>query len=154
MIPVGFIGLGNIGAPMARRVLRAGHPLAVFDVRAGQMAALVTDGAAAALSPADVAARSGVVLLSLPTSREVEEVTLGEDGVASGARRGLVVVDLTSGDPKRTASICARLAERGVTMLDAGVSGGVFGAEAGTLGIMVGGVNCSICTLHKYTFRG
>ena len=139
MIPVGFIGLGNIGTPMARRVLRAGYPLVVFDVRAEQMAALSKDGATPARSPSDVAARSEVVLLSLPTSREVEQVTLGEEGVASGARRGLIVVDLTSGEPKRTANICARLAERGVTMLDAGVSGGVYGAEAGTLGIMVGG---------------
>ena len=138
-ISAGFIGLGNIGTPMARRILGAGYPLVVFDVRAEQMAALAKGGAKTARSAADVATRSDVVLLSLPTSREVEQVTLGEEGVAAGARRGLIVVDLTSGDPKRTASICARLAERGVTMLDAGVSGGVYGAEAGTLGIMVGG---------------
>ena len=136
---VGFIGIGNIGTPMARNVLKGGHPLVIYDVRPGQMAPLVAEGAEAAESPRDVASRCNTILLSLPNSPIVEEVTLGKDGIAEGAQPGTIVVDLTSGNPPHSASICERLKERGILFIDAGVSGGMPGAEAGTLGIMIGG---------------
>ena len=136
---VGFIGIGNIGTPMSLNVLRAGYPLVVYDVRTEQLEPLVKEGAEAATSPKDVATRSKVILLSLPNSFVVEEVTLGPDGIAEGAQPDTVVVDLTSGNPPHTASICDRLNAKGIRYIDAGVSGGLPGAEAGTLGIMIGG---------------
>ena len=136
---VGFIGLGNIGTPMSRRVLGAGFNLIAYDVRAEARDRLVQDGAAAASSPKDVAGRAPRICLSLPTSPIVEQVCLGPDGIIEGAAPGTIVIDLTSGNPPHTAEIAARLNERGVHMIDAGVSGGIPGAEAGTLGIMVGG---------------
>jgi 2-hydroxy-3-oxopropionate reductase len=136
---VGFIGIGNIGTPMALNVLRAGYTLVVYDARPQQMEPLAREGAETATSPRDVASRCHTILLSLPNSPIVEQVTLGKDGIAEGAQPGTVVVDLTSGNPPLTASICARLKEKGIDFIDAGVSGGIPGAEAATLGIMIGG---------------
>jgi 3-hydroxyisobutyrate dehydrogenase-like beta-hydroxyacid dehydrogenase len=136
---VGFIGIGNIGTPMSLNVLRAGYPLVVFDARRAQMAPLLSEGAEAGISPKDVAARCKTILLSLPNSPVVEQVTLGKDSIIEGAAPDTVVVDLTSGNPPHTAAICARLAEKGIHFIDAGVSGGIPGAEAATLGIMIGG---------------
>jgi 3-hydroxyisobutyrate dehydrogenase-like beta-hydroxyacid dehydrogenase len=136
---VGFIGIGNIGTPMALNVLRSGYPLVVYDTRPSQMDALLREGAEAAASPREVASQCKTILLSLPNSPVVEEVTLGEKGIAEGAEPGTIVVDLTSGNPPHTATICSRLAEKGIHFIDAGVSGGVPGAEAATLGIMIGG---------------
>lgn len=136
---VGFIGIGNIGTPMSLNVLRAGYPLVVYDIRSSQMEPLLRDGAEAAASPSDVASRCKTILLSLPNSHVVEQVTLGERGIIEGAEPDTVVVDLTSGNPPHTAMICARLAEKGIHFIDAGVSGGIRGAEAATLGIMIGG---------------
>ena len=136
---VGFIGIGNIGTPMSLNVLRGGYPLVVYDTRPSQMEPLLREGAQAATSPRDVASRCGTILLSLPNSPIVEQVTLGESGIVEGAEADTVVVDLTSGNPPHTATICARLAEKGIHFIDAGVSGGIPGAEAATLGIMIGG---------------
>ena len=86
-----------------------------------------------------MASRCDTILLSLPNSPTVEEVALGKNGISEGASPGMIVVDLTSGNPPHTAQICARLAEKSIHFIDAGVSGGVPGAEAATLGIMVGG---------------
>ena len=136
---VGFIGIGNIGTPMSLNVLRAGYPLVVYDNRPAQMEPVVQKGAEAATSPKDVASRCKTILLSLPNSPIVEEVTLGEDGIFEGAQPDTVVVDLTSGNPPHTAMICAQLAKLDIRFIDAGVSGGLIGAEAATLGIMIGG---------------
>ncbi len=136
---VGFIGLGNIGNPMSRRVLGAGYPLVAYDVQPEALARLVQAGAEAATSPQDVASRARTICLSLPISPIVEHVCLGPDGIIETAVPGMVVIDLTSGNPPHTARIHARLAEKDVHLIDAGVSGGIPGAEAGTLGIMVGG---------------
>jgi 3-hydroxyisobutyrate dehydrogenase-like beta-hydroxyacid dehydrogenase len=136
---VGFIGLGNIGNPMSRNVLKAGFPLVGYDVNPAAIERLVKEGAEAASSPKDVGSRAQKICLSLPNSTIVETVCLGKDGVIEGAAAGTVVIDLTSGNPPHTAQIGARLAERGIHMIDAGVSGGVAGAEVATLGIMVGG---------------
>lgn len=136
---VGFIGIGNIGTPMSLNVLRAGYPLVVYDARQSQMGPLLLEGAEAGISPKDVASRCKTILLSLPNSLVVEQVTLGRDSIIEGAAPDTVVVDLTSGNPPHTAAICARLAEKGIHFIDAGVSGGIPGAEAATLGIMIGG---------------
>ena len=136
---VGFIGIGNIGTPMSLNVLRAGYSLVVYDIRLSQLEPLLREGAEPATSPKDLASRCKTILLSLPNSSTVEDVTLGDKGIAAGAQRDTVVVDLTSGNPPQTAAICAHLAEKGIHFIDAGVSGGIPGAEAATLGIMVGG---------------
>jgi 3-hydroxyisobutyrate dehydrogenase-like beta-hydroxyacid dehydrogenase len=136
---VGFIGLGNIGNPMSRRVLGAGFSLVVYDANPAAIDRLVKEGAEAASSPKDVASRAQQICLSLPTSPIVETVCLGKNGLIEGAAAGTIVIDLTSGNPPHTAQTAARLAEKGIHMIDAGVSGGVAGAEVGTLGIMVGG---------------
>jgi 3-hydroxyisobutyrate dehydrogenase-like beta-hydroxyacid dehydrogenase len=136
---IGFIGLGNIGNPMSRRVLGAGFSLLVYDLNPQAIERLTKEGAEHASSPKDVASHVQKICLSLPTSPIVEAVCLGKDGIIEGASAGTIVIDLTSGNPPHTAQIAARLAEKGIHMIDAGVSGGVPGAEAGTLGIMVGG---------------
>lgn len=137
--PVGFIGLGNIGGPMARRVVAGGYTVVVYDLRPEAVARLTAVGAQAADSPRAVAQRCRQILLSLPTSVQVEAVCLGPDGIVHGAAPGTVVLDLTSGQPSATVRIAQALAERGIHMLDAPVSGGTTGAEEGTLAVMVGG---------------
>ena len=136
---VAFIGVGLIGERMARRVLKAGYPLAVYDVRPAQLEGLVQEGAEAASSPKDAAARCPTILLSLPNSDIVEAVCLGKDGIIHGAQPGTIVVDLTSGDPPHTVKISDRLAEGGIKMIDVGVAGSFPQAEKGTLGVIAGG---------------
>lgn len=136
---IGFIGLGNIGGPMARRVRGAGYPMAVHDLDPAKVARLTDLGARAGGSPRGVAEQAGFILLSLPDSSYVQQVALGPDGIAEGAKPGTLVVDLTSGQPATTRSIAASLAERGIDFIDAAVSGGTAGAEVGTLAVMVGG---------------
>ena len=136
---VGFIGLGDIGGPIAGSVLRAELPMVAYDKDPAAMEPLVAKGAEVATSPKEVAGRTEVVLMSLPNSHIVEDVTLGPDGIIHGAQPGTVVVDLTSGDPPHSREIAARLAEAGVHYLDSGVSGGSEGAAAGTLTLFIGG---------------
>lgn len=134
----GFIGLGNMGGALARRLARAG-PLRVWDRDPRAVAALAGEGAAAAEGPGGVADGADVVLTCLPTSAEVEEVLFAADGVAAAAAPGTLVADMTTGDPFATRRIAARLGERGLGMVDAPVSGGVAGARRGDIAIMVGG---------------
>ncbi len=122
---IGFIGLRNIGNPMSRRVLGAGFSLVAHDLRTEARDRLVKEGAEGASSPKDVASRAQKICLSLPNSPIVEQVCLGQDGIIEGAAAGTIVIDLTSGNPSHTAQICAQLAEKGIHMIDAGVSGGV-----------------------------
>ena len=136
---IGFIGLGNIGNPMSRRVLGAGYTLVAYDIQPQALDRLVQAGAQAAASPKEVASRARKICLSLPISPIVEQVCLGPDGIGAGAAAGTIVIDLTSGNPPHTWQICAKLAEKDIHLIDAGVSGGIPGAEAGTLGIMTGG---------------
>jgi 3-hydroxyisobutyrate dehydrogenase len=136
---VAFIGVGLIGGRMARRVLQAGYPLVVYDVRADQTDTLVKQGAEAASSPKDAAARCPIILLSLPNSDVVEAVCFGNDGIVAGAQPGTTVVDLTSGDPPHTVKICRRLAQSGIKMIDIGVAGSFPQADKGTLGAIAGG---------------
>jgi 3-hydroxyisobutyrate dehydrogenase len=136
---VGFLGLGAIGAPMAAHLAQRGS-LTVWNrtgARATEFAAL--HGARAAATPREAAAGAEVVITCLPTSREVEALLEGPDGLEAGLQRGALLIDCTSGDPGTSRRIAQRLAGKGVAFADAPVSGGVSGAEAGTLTVMIGG---------------
>ncbi len=138
---VGFVGTGNMGAPMAANLLKAGHHLTVFDVRAEATAPLEALGARRASGLAAVAASAEVTLTSLPNDAIVEEVLFGSTanpGLIAGASAGHVVFDLSTVSPDTTRRLAARAAERGVRLIDAPVSGNVSGAVAGTLAVMIG----------------
>lgn len=137
---VGFIGLGHMGQHMARHVAEAGHSVAAFDLRPELVAQLTqTPNARRANSVAEAASGSELVFTSLPGPPEVESVTTSPDGLLESMTRGSVYVDLSSNSPTTVRKLHAMFAERGIAMLDAPVAGGVTGAEAGTLSIMVGG---------------
>ena len=136
---VGFIGLGVMGRPMALNLLRARHDVTIWARRPESAEPLVERGAVAAASPAVLAARCDVVFTMLTGTADVEQVLLGDEGVAVGAEPGLVVIDTSTIDPSATRKIAAALAERRIGMLDAPVSGGPHGARDATLSIMVGG---------------
>jgi len=137
---IGFIGLGLMGMPMARNLLRKGFPVTVVRHRdPAAPATLAALGAGIVASPAELRDHAQIVILMLPTSREVEEVILGDGGLADILRPGQVVVDMGTSDPASTRRIAAALATRDIAFIDAPVTGGVGGAEAGTLTIMAGG---------------
>jgi 3-hydroxyisobutyrate dehydrogenase len=136
---IGFIGLGTMGASMAANLLRAGAPLAVWNRTQGRAAALLEQGAIEAGSAAEVAARSDVIVICVSDTPDVEAVLFGRDGLVGGARRGSLVVDCSTISPVATRQFGIRLAEHGVAMVDAPVSGGSEGARLGTLTIFVGG---------------
>ena len=136
---IGFIGLGIMGRGMAANLLKAGFSLTVWNRTASRGDELVAQGARRGASPADVAAQSDIILICVSDTPDVEAVILGEDGVIHGARPGALVVDHSTISPQATKALAAKLAERGVAMLDAPVSGGSEGAAKGTLSIMVGG---------------
>ena len=143
---IGFIGLGIMGRPMAKNLLKAGYALTVYD-KFAKMDDLVALGATAATSNKDVAACCDVVVTMLPNSLNVKEAVLGKDGVSDGARPGTIVVDMSSIAPDAAQEICAALKAKGVAMLDAPVSGGEPKAIDGTLAIMVGGDATSFATV-------
>ena len=136
---VGFIGLGLMGRPMALNLLRAGHRVHVWSRRRASMQPLLEAGAGECASAAEVAGRVEVVISMVADAPDVEQVALGPQGVADGARAGLVFADMSTIAPAAAQAIAARLAERGIAMLDAPVSGGEVGAINATLTIMVGG---------------
>ena len=136
---IGFIGLGIMGRPMARNLLKAGYPLVVHSRSRGPVDEIAKAGAKVGTSPRDVASQSEVLITMLPNSPDVEQVVLGRDGVIEGARPGLVLLDMSTISPLVSQKIGAALAEKSVKMLDAPVSGGEKGAVDGVLSIMVGG---------------
>ncbi len=136
---IGFIGLGIMGRPMARNLLKAGYPLVVHSRSRGPVDELVAAGARAGASAKDVADRCDVLITMLPNSPDVELVALGKDGIIEGARRGLVYVDMSTISPIVSQKVGRALEAKGVPMLDAPVSGGEKGAIDGALSIMVGG---------------
>ena len=136
---VGFIGLGIMGRPMALNLLKGGYDVTVWARRAESMAPLLEAGAQGGANAAAVAAACDVVFSMVADAADVEQVALGAGGVADGARPGLIYVDMSTIAPAAVQSIAARMAERGVTMLDAPVSGGEVGAINAGLTIMVGG---------------
>ena len=136
---IGFIGIGNMGKPMSTNLLKAGYELIVFDIRKEAMEEPIRLGAKAASNPNDVAKLSDIVITSLPTPEILEEVVLGRNGVLDGARSGCVLIDTGTVSPSTIKKIASLAKDRGVQVLDAPVSGGVAGAIAGTLTVMVGG---------------
>lgn len=137
---IGFIGLGNMGAPMARNLLKAGHRLTVFDLSEAAVAGLAEAGATPAASPAAVARTDAeLVITMLPASAHVKGVYLGEDGLLAHIRPGVLLIDSSTIDPLSAREVAAAARAHGNPMLDAPVSGGTGGAAAGTLTFMVGG---------------
>jgi 3-hydroxyisobutyrate dehydrogenase len=137
---VAFIGLGAIGRPMARHVAGAGFPLAVWNRTAERAAEFAREtNARHASTPADAARGAKVVITCLPTSPDVASLLDGPDGLLATLERGATLIDCTSGDPATSRTIARRLSDAGVDFIDAPVSGGVSGAERGTLTVMVGG---------------
>ncbi len=136
---VGFIGLGLMGKPMARNLMKAGYPLTVHNRSRGPVDELAAEGATPATSPKEVAGQVDVVITCLPDSPDVEQVVLGPDGIVEGGRPGLTVIDMSTIAPAVAIRIADELARRGMRWLDAPVSGGDIGAQQGTLSIMVGG---------------
>ncbi|MEJ8848220.1 NAD(P)-dependent oxidoreductase [Variovorax rhizosphaerae] len=134
---IGYIGLGNMGGALARR-LQLQHPLRVYDRDMASVQRLVERGAVRADSLADLTASCDVIVLCLPTSEHVRSVLLGPDGIAATAKPGTLIIDQTSGDPTITRAIAVELGRKGIEMVDAPVSGGPSGADAGTIAIMVG----------------
>jgi 3-hydroxyisobutyrate dehydrogenase-like beta-hydroxyacid dehydrogenase len=135
---IGFIGLGNMGFPMCRRLIEAGHTLIVFDVNPAAVERLVKLGAQAAKSPADVAGRAETVLASLPSLDVGRKVATGEDGIIRG-NRVRRYVDLSTTGSRMAIEVHDVLKDRGIVQIDSPVSGGVGGAEKGTLAVMVSG---------------
>lgn len=136
---VGFIGLGIMGQGMALNLLKAGFPLTVWNRTASKMEPVVAEGATAGDHPADVAARSDIIVTCVSDTPDLEAVALGENGLLAGANADSLLVDCSTISPAVTRKVAAALAEKGVSMLDAPISGGSEGAANGTLSIMVGG---------------
>jgi len=139
MAKIGFIGLGNMGGPMARNLVAAGHEVTVFDLSADAVSSLVDAGAASASSAGDAAAGVEIVVSMLPAGRQVDAVYGGDDGVIARADSGTLLIDSSTIDVATARKVAAQAADAGLAMVDAPVSGGVGGAEAGTLTFMVGG---------------
>ena len=135
---IGFIGIGIMGRPMAKNLIKAGYALTVYD-KYSNVDDLVALGAKKASSNKDVASQCEIIITMLPNSPQVKEAVLGADGVLEGAKKGSILVDMSSIAPGAAQEICAAVKEKGVVMLDAPVSGGEPKAIEGTLAIMVGG---------------
>jgi len=135
---IGYIGLGIMGKPMARNIMKAGYEMVVHNRSRESVHELVSEGAIEAHSPAEVAAQVDVIFTNLPDSPDVELVALGENGIIQGTHEGLIYIDNSTIKPATARRVGGKLAEKGVTMLDAPVSGGDIGAINGTLTIMVG----------------
>ena len=140
---IGFIGLGKMGQPMARRLIEAGHKLIVYDTRNDAVAPLVALGAQLASSPADVADRAETVMASLPSLQISEKVALGEGGVIHG-KRIKRFIDLSTTGSRVAARIAAGLAKKNIVQIDSPVSGGIGGAKKGTLAVIVSGPKADV----------
>lgn len=140
----GFIGMGIMGAPMSLNLLKAGHELYVNTRTRSKADPVIAAGAKWCKSPAEVADKVDVLITCVTDTPDVEAVLLGEDGVITAARRGLICVDMSTISPRRTVEIGHKLAEKGVKMIDAPISGGQIGAEKGILSIMAGGKKSDI----------
>jgi len=139
MAKIGFIGLGIMGKPMSKNLLKAGYQLVVYDIVKAAVEELVSVGAQSARTPKEVAGQTEIIVTMLPNSPHVRQVVLGDKGIIEGAKAGTVVIDMSSIAPLVSREVAAKLAEKGVEMLDAPVSGGEPKAIDGTLSVMVGG---------------
>jgi 3-hydroxyisobutyrate dehydrogenase len=137
--PVGFIGLGIMGRPMAGHILKGGHPLTVYNRTRSKTAELQAQGAVVAASPAEVAARSGIVITMVTDTPDVEAVVAGPGGILEGIRPESIVVDMSTISPRMERDLDEELRSRGAVLVDAPVSGGDVGARNATLAIMAGG---------------
>jgi len=147
---VGFVGLGVMGTPMAGHLARAGHSLALFDIDAAATRRLANGlpGASACATPAEVAARSNIVITMLPNGEVVRDVALGADGLRHGLQPGALLLDTSSSEPWITRETGQVLAAQGVAMVDAPVSGAQWGAEAAELVFMVGGAGADVARVR------
>ena len=145
---IAFIGLGNMGAPMARNPLKAGHSLNLFDLNTDILAELAALGGHISQSPREAAQGTELVITMLPAAAHVRSVWLGEDGVLAGIGEGVPAVDCSTIDPQTARDVAAAAARQGVQMADAPVSGGTGGAQAGALTFMVGASQALFDTLH------
>jgi len=145
---IGFIGLGNMGAPMARRLIEAGHKLVVYDTRNDAVAPFIALGAQLASSPQDVADRVETVMASLPSPEVSKKVALGDGGVCHG-RRVKRLVDLSTTGSRVAAEIFSELAKKNIVQIDSPVSGGVGGASKGTLAVMVSGPPADVAAVKE-----
>jgi len=136
---IGFIGIGTMGKPMSLNLIKAGYPLAAYDINPKPLEELKTKGAAVAESIREVVVQSDILITMLPKSEDVEKVMLGEKGVLAGIKKGSIVIDMSTIDASVSRKIAQAFLAKEVNMLDAPVSGGYLRAEAGTLSIMVGG---------------
>ncbi len=154
MTTIAFLGLGAIGTPMARHLARSDWHLRVWNRTAAKASLFARSHHAAgvthARTPAEAAKGADAVLTCFPVSSDVEQLLDGPDGLLAGLSKGAVLVDCTSGDPATSQRIAARLAAQGVGFLDAPVSGGVAGAEGGTLTVMVGGEEATLAKVRPY----
>src|SRR5262249_17496320 len=139
MATIGFIGLGNMGAPMAANLVKAQHHVTGYDVVAAPVAALAERGGHAAGSAIEAAAAGDIVVTMLPAGPQVRQVYLGPDGITARAKKGALLIDCSTIDVETARAVAAAAREAGFEMLDAPVSGGTIGAEAATLTFMVGG---------------
>ena len=146
---IGFIGIGQMGRHMSRRILEAGYELTVNDINKEAAAPLLKKGAEWGDSPATVAKACRVVVSSLPKPQDVEAVVYGKDGLMQGWRKGDIYIDMSTNSPSLIRRITADAKAKGVSVLDAPVSGGVKGADAGTLAIMVGGETAALEKVRK-----
>ncbi len=143
---VAFIGLGTMGAGMAKNILKAGHELTVHNRSRQKEEPLAAEGAARAQSPSQAASNARIIVICVSDTPDVEDIVLGNEGIIDGAREGAVVVDMSTISPAATRRIAKKLGKKGVKMLDAPVSGGPEGANNGTLAIMVGGEDADFKT--------
>src|SRR5437868_6071878 len=139
MARIGFIGLGNMGAPMAANLVRAGHQVTGFDLVPRAVEALAAEGGHAVASAAEATAAGDIVITMLPAGPQVRSVYHDEGGVLASARRGALLIDCSTIDVETARAVAAAAKRSGFDMLDAPVSGGVAGAEAASLTFMVGG---------------
>src|ERR1700681_2954048 len=139
MATIGFIGLGNMGGPMAANLLKAQHKVTGYDVVSAPVGNLELQGGKGAASAAEAAMAGDIVVTMLPAGPQVRSVYLGPDGIIAKAKKGALLIDCSTIDVETARLVAAAAAEAGLEMLDAPVSGGTIGAEAGTLTFMVGG---------------
>jgi 3-hydroxyisobutyrate dehydrogenase len=136
---IGFIGVGTMGKPMALNLIKAGYPLIAYDINPKPLEELKQKGAAIGHSIKEVASQSNIIVTMLPNSEDVEKVTLGKGGIIEGVKSDTIIVDMSTIDPSVSRRVAQVFSSKNIKMLDAPVSGGQKGAEAGTLSIMVGG---------------
>lgn len=150
---IGFIGLGIMGKPMAKNLIKAGYNLVVFDINKDAVTEVVNAGAEEGLSSRDVASKTEIIITMLPNSPHVKEVILGKESVIKGVKSGSIVVDMSSIAPLASKEIYEKLKEKGISMLDAPVSGGEPKAIEGTLAIMAGGDKDSFETVKDILLK-